>query len=112
MFKKQLGSNASKEKVISKLQRENAIISKGYIKISYIFCQKDECETYKEQKHVYINQTAYYDDDYKVYILEKNRAGQYPSELRRRVPKAIINYNNTCRYTGYVIYNRHECQKK
>ena len=113
ILKRQLGSNASKEKVIPKLQRENATISKGYAKISYIFYQKDECETYKEQKYVYISQIACYNDDYKVYILEKDRAGQYPLELRRRAPKATkIDYNNIYRYLGYVTYNRHECWKK
>ena len=82
IFKRQLESNASKEKIIPKLQRENVTISKGYTKISYIFYQKDEYETYKEQKYVYISQIACYDDNYKVYILEKDRAGWYPSELK------------------------------
>ena len=113
ILKRQLGSNASKEKVIPKLQREDATISRGYAKISYIFYQKDECEGYKEQKHAYINQIACYDNDCKVYILKKDGAGQYPSELKRRAPKAIkIDYNNTCRYTGYVTYDRYEYQKK
>ena len=113
MLKRQLGSNASKEKVIPKLQREDVTISKGYAKISYIFYQNEKCEAYKKQKYIYLSQTACYDNDCQVYTLEKDRAGQYPSKLKRRAPKAIkIDYNNTCRYPGYVTYNRHECQKK
>ena len=67
----------------------------------------------KSTKSIYLSQTACYDDNYKVYILEKKGAAQYPSELKRRVPTAIkIDYSNTCRYIGYVTYNRHEYQKK
>ena len=113
ILKKQLGSNASEEKVIPKLQREDATISGQYAKISHIFCQNDKYEVYKEQKHVYLSWIACYDDNYKVYILEKDGAGQYPSELKRQAPKATkIDYNNTCRYIGYVNHDRHEYWKK
>ena len=113
ILKRQLGSNASKEKVIPKLQRKDATISKGHAKISYIFYQNEKCEAYKKQKYICLSQTACYDNDYQVHALEKDGAGWYPLKLKRRAPKAIkIDYNNTCRYPGYVTYNRHECQKK
>ena len=86
-----------------KLQREDATISKGYAKISYIFYQNEKYDTYKEQKHVYISQIACYDDDYKVYILEKDGAGQYPLKPKRRAPKTIkIDYVEVNTYLDVV----------
>ena len=113
ILKRQLGSNASEEKVIPKLQREDATISKGHARISHMFYQNEKCEAYKEQKYIYLSWTACYDNDCQVYTLEKDGAGWYPLKPKRRAPKAIkIDYSNTCRCTGYVTYNRHECQKK
>ena len=113
MLKKQLGSNASKEKVIPKLQRKDATISGQYAKISHMFYQNEKCGAHREQKHACLSQTACYDNNCKAYILEKEGAGQYLSELKRQAPKATkIDYNNTYRYIGYVTYDRHECQKK
>ena len=54
MLERQLGSNAS-EKVIPKLQREDAIISGEHAKIGHIFCWKTKCEAHKEQKHAYLS---------------------------------------------------------